>query len=68
MRSNHVPFDLNRVSALVIAGLDSAIHAEKTVATTLPQWFRLRQVSLDAWVKPAHDERNCSDPNGMERI
>jgi hypothetical protein len=26
----HVPFDLNRVSPLVIAGLDSAIHAEKT--------------------------------------
>jgi hypothetical protein len=27
----HVPFDLNRVSPLVIAGLDPAIHAEKTL-------------------------------------
>jgi len=57
-----VPFDLNRLSPLVIAGLDPAIHAEKT-ATALPQWFRLRQVSMDARVKPAHDERDCSDPN-----
>jgi hypothetical protein len=28
---DHVPFDLNRVSPLVIAGLDPAIHAEKTL-------------------------------------
>jgi len=28
---DHVPFDLNRVSSLVIAGLDPAIHAEKTL-------------------------------------
>jgi len=27
----HVPFDFNRVSPLVIAGLDPAIHAEKTL-------------------------------------
>jgi len=54
-----VPFDLNRVSPLVIAGLDSA------AATALPQWFRLRQVSMDARVKPAHDERDCTDLNGI---
>jgi hypothetical protein len=27
----HVPFDFNRVSPLVIAGLDPAIRAEKTL-------------------------------------
>jgi len=30
---DHVPFDLNRVSPLVIAGLNRAIHAEKTLRT-----------------------------------
>jgi hypothetical protein len=64
MRSNHVPFGLNRVSALVIAGLDPAIHAEKTVATVLPQWFRLRQVSTAARHRRAKRRRSA---NGYAR-
>jgi hypothetical protein len=61
---DHVPLDLNRVFPLVIAGLDSATRAEKTLRR-LPQWFRPRQVSMDARVKPAYDEKDCSDPTGI---
>jgi len=51
---DHVPFDLNRLSPLVIAGLDPAIHAEKTLRGAC------RNVSR---VKPAHEERDYSNPN-----
>jgi hypothetical protein len=61
---DHVPFDLNRVSPLDIAGLDPTIRALKDAAAALPQWFRLRQVSMEARVKPAHDERDYRSKAG----
>ncbi len=61
---DHVPFDLNRVSPLVIAGLDRQSMLKRRCAA-LPQWFRPRQVSIDARVKPTHNERDCTDPNGI---
>jgi hypothetical protein len=41
----HVPIELNRTTPLVIAGLNPAIHVALSIGP----------VSMDAWVKPAHD-------------
>jgi hypothetical protein len=59
-----VPFDLNRVSPLVIAGLDPAIHAEKTLRRPCRNGFDCGKSAWTREVKSAHDERDCSDPNG----
>jgi len=55
-----VPIESDRPSQCVIAGLDPAIHAAMT-PPDMQQVSRQRQVSMDARVKPAHDEGKDSE-------